>query len=388
MKKQTILIPAMLDFHFPILKYAFCSKQYNAVILDEEENITHTGLKYLHNDLCYPVILITGQFISALKSGKYNENVSLMIPQAGDACRGSNYIFMIRKALRLAGFGHVPIISMNFKGLEKDNRFKINIGMVRRGIAAVMYGDILMILQNQIAAFEVNKGETEAMVKKWIDILKNRLNDGSMLSRWAIKQTFEKISDDFSTIRLKDCEKTIVGIVGELYIKYCHLGNADICEFLKDEGYGSYINGFSWYLIYYLDSHLAKSGSVVGAGYKSIMRYFENLQSAMVEALWKNKFQCCEPFTRFKNNSKDYVSFGCDIADGWLIGGEIVNIHKSITEKIACVQPFGCMPNHVFGKGVYSSLQRRLDNLMLSSIDFDSGSADINLKNRLSMLWM
>lgn len=384
-KKLTILIPAMLDFHFPLLKYAFQSKHYQPVIL-EEENVAHMGLKYLHNDLCYPVILITGQFITALKSKKYGENIALMIPQAGDACRGSNYIFMIKKALKSAGFGDIPVISLNFKGLEKNNRLKINLGMIRRGLASVMYGDILMILQNQLSAYEMIPGEAAAKAEKWMGILRKGIIDGSLLSASAIKKTFSDISDDFALISLKKRLKPIIGIVGELYVKYCHLGNGNICDFLNKEGCGAYINGFSWYILYYLDTHLASGNSVIGIGYKSIMAYLEGLQRSMVDSLRKNNFFCCDPFTEFKKNSEKYVSFECNIADGWLISAEIVNIHKNITNKIACVQPFGCMPNHVFGKGFYSHLQRSLNDIMLSSIDFDSGSADINLKNRLSML--
>lgn len=384
--KTTVLIPEMLDFHFPLLKHAFCSENYAPVILNNEENIADIGLKHLHNDLCYPVILISGQFISALKSGKYGKNVALMIPQAGDACRGSNYIFMIRKALKSAGFEDIPIISLNFKGLEKGNRLKINIGMIRRALAAIMYGDILMILQNQLSAYEETSGETTKKVKKWMEILKNGIINSSMLSSSSMKKIFTEISDDFAEIKIKKSEKLIVGIVGELYVKYCHLGNGNICDFLNSEGCGCYINGFSWYLLYYLDTHLTSEGSIIGTGYKAVMKYVENLQQAMVKSIRKNNFLCCDSFIDFKENSGKYISFGCNIADGWLIGGEIVNIYKEITNKIACVQPFGCMPNHVFGKGIYSHLQRSLDNIILSSIDFDSGSADVNLKNRLSML--
>ncbi len=385
-KKTTILIPAMLDFHFPLLRYAFCSDNYEAVILEDDRSIAYTGLKYLHNDLCYPVILITGQFISALKSGKYSGDVALMIPQAGDACRGSNYIHMIRKALNLAGFGHIPIISLNFKGLEKDNRLKISLGMIRRGFAAVMYGDILMILQNQIEAYEKNCGETGKTVAKWTEILRNGIIDGSLLSARKMKETFALIAKDFSTIETVKKEKPIIGIVGELYIKYCHLGNADICKYLRSEGCGVYINGFSWYLLYYIDSHLAENSSAESSVFKAIIKYLAKVQSAMVCAVKENGFLCCSSFYDFKNYSADYVSLNCNIADGWLIAGEIANIHRSVTDRIACVQPFGCMPNHVFGKGLYSSLQRKIGDVMLSAVDFDSGSADVNIKNRLSML--
>lgn len=386
-KKITLLIPAMLDFHFPLLKYAFCSGNYNAVILDYSENIAETGLRYSHNDLCYPVILIIGQMITALKSGRYDMNsTAFMIPQAGDACRGSNYIFMIRKAMKRAGFGNVPVISLNFKGLEDENRLKINIGMIRRGLAAVMYGDILMILSNQIRAYEKIPGETDSVSGKWTEILKEGIINGTLLSPRKMKKKFAEIAADFSKIKLNKNRKPIIGIAGELYVKYCHSGNQNLCEFLKNEGCGCYINGFSWYLLYYLDTHLADNNSVMGMAYKTVMSYLESIQREMVACIRRHGFICSEEFSRFKETASEFVSFGCNIADGWLIGGEIVNMYKSGIRKIACVQPFGCMPNHVFGKGIYSYLQRRLDGIMISSFDYDSGSAGVNADNRIRML--
>ena len=160
-QKPTILIPAMLDANFPLLEHAFGNKKYNIVILKNgyEDNIKETGLKYIHNDMCYPLVLITGQLIVALQSGKYDsQNTYLLIPQAGDACRGSNYIHMIRKALKLAGFQNVPIISLNVKGLEKNNNFSITLLMIRQAVAAVMLSDLLMILKNQIMPYETVSG--------------------------------------------------------------------------------------------------------------------------------------------------------------------------------------------------------------------------------------
>jgi predicted nucleotide-binding protein (sugar kinase/HSP70/actin superfamily) len=384
--KLTVLIPAMLDFHFPLLKYAFCSDNYNAVILEYSKNIAKTGLEYSHNDLCYPVILIIGQMITALKSGDYDgQNIAFMIPQAGDACRGSNYIFMIRKAMKRAGFKDVPIISLNFKGLEDKNRLKINIGMIRRGLAAVMYGDILMILRNQIKANEKKIGETDILTDKWTEILKAGIINGKLLSANKMKETFEKIAFDFSKIEKRKNNKAVIGIVGELYVKYCHLGNHNLCSFFENEGCGFYINGFSWYLLYYLDTHLAEN-SIMGFAYKGVMNYLEKIQKSMTDSIKKYGFICSDEFKDFKKNSAEYVSFGCNIADGWLIGGEIVNMHKAGIRKVACVQPFGCMPNHVFGKGIYSSLQRRLDGIMISCFDYDSGSSGVNIDNRARML--
>ena len=167
--KKTVLIPSMLDFHFPLLQYAFSSKLYNAVVLKNDDNVTNIGLRYSHNDLCYPAVLIIGQMISALQSGNYSlDDTILLIPQAGDACRGSNYIHMIRKALKNAGYEKVPIVSLNIKGLESDYHFSITIGMVRRAIAAIMYGDLLMFLKNQIQPYEEIELENQKYSGKWI----------------------------------------------------------------------------------------------------------------------------------------------------------------------------------------------------------------------------
>lgn len=383
-EKLTVLIPSMLDFHFPLLKHAFCSKNYNAVILDYSENIAQTGLKYSHNDLCYPVILIIGQIITFLKRNNYdNKRITFLIPQAGDACRGSNYLYMIKKAIRRAGYENISIISLNFKGLEKENKLKIDLGMIRRAIAAVMYGDILMILYNQIKPYETLSGETDILTNKWIARLKSGIISGELLSCSKMKCMFDKISSDFAEIKIQK-SKPLIGIVGELYIKYCHLGNHNLYNFLEKEGVGFYVNGFSWYILYYMDTHLTEN--ITGIAFKVIMSYLQNIQKEMSECIKCYGFVCAEEYSSFKKSAEGFVSLKCGIADGWLIGGEIVNLYKEGIRKIACVQPFGCMPNHIFGKGIYSSLQRRLNGILLSCIDYDSGSAEINEGNRLRML--
>lgn len=384
-EKLTVLIPSMLDFHFPLLKYAFFSDNYNAIILDySNENIAETGLRYSHNDLCYPVILIIGQMITFLKSNDYDKGkIAFLIPQAGDACRGSNYLYMIKKAMKCAGYENIPIISLNFKGLDSEKRLKINLSMIRKGLAAVMYGDILMILRNQVKPYEKISGKTDALTSKWQNILKSGIISGKLLSAGKMKKTFDKIASDFSKIKRHKNNRPIIGIVGELYVKYCSLGNHNICSFLEKEGCGFYINGFSWYLLYYIDTHLIEKKSAASVAFKIIMKYLEDIQKEMSESIRRYGFICEREYGGFKRNAEKFVSFECGIADGWLIGGEIVNLYQEGVRKIACVQPFGCMPNHIFGKGIYSAIQRRLDGIMLSSIDYDSGSTGVNEDNRL-----
>lgn len=385
--RKTVLIPAMLDFHFPLLRYAFCSDNYEAVILSEDNNITNIGLEFSHNDLCYPCVLIIGQMISALQSGKYDiSNTMLLIPQAGDACRGSNYIHMIRKALRKAGYGNIPIISLNFKGLEEENQFIVSIGMVRRAVAGIMYSDLLMLLKNQIEPYEENKGETQSYLDKWLAYLSAEIVKGQKLSFLSMKKTFARIAYDFGQIQRKNIHLRKVGIVGELYIKYCHLGNWNLEGFLREHSCEYMVNGFSWYILYYIDTHLTEENIVVGSAYKLALKYLGSLQKSMVKAIRNLGFKCIDDYKTFKENAERVAPFGVRVADGWLISCEVANLIKTGFSKILCIQPFGCMPNHVCGKGMYPSLQRKFQNAQIVSVDYDSSGSEVNVRNRVQML--
>lgn len=377
----------MLDFHFSLLQYAFSSKNYNAVVLDNDENITNTGLEYSHNDLCYPCVLIIGQMISALQSENYDlDNTILLIPQAGDACRGSNYIHMIRKALRKSGYGNIPIVSLNVKGLESDNKYIISIAMVRRAIAAIMYGDILMLLKNQIEPYEVIAGETKIYIEKWIEYLSCEIKKGKKLSYITIKKMLKNIAKDFKNIKQQQKDIKKVGIVGELYIKYCHLGNWDLESFLKEQSCEIMINGFSWYMLYYIDAHMTDENIFIGCLYKIALTYLCGLQTAMIKAIRKSGFHCLDEFKTFKQNAEGKAAFKIRVADGWLIGCEIANLIQSGYNKILCTQPFGCMPNHVCGKGIYPHMQRQFPTAQIVSVDYDSSGSEVNVRNRIRML--
>lgn len=385
--QKIVLIPSMLDFHFPLLQYAFCSKKYKAVILEDTENIVETGLFYAHNDLCYPCVLIIGQMINALKSGEYDlKNTILLIPQAGDACRGSNYIYMIRHALKKAGFSNIPIISLNFKGLEGENQFSINPLMVMKAVAAIMYSDILMILNNQIEPYEKNAGETKKYLNKWLNILENQIKKGQKLSYFSVKKNMKKIARDFKNIQQKERNTNKIGVVGELYVKYCKLGNSYLEKFLQEENCEFMINGFSWYILYYIDTHLTEENKLMGFLFRVGMKYLSSLQKSIVKNLRTNGFRCISDYKAFKNNAQGKVSFGIKVADGWLISCEVVNLVKEGYNKILCVQPFGCMPNHICGKGMYANLQRQFPDVNIVSVDYDSSGSEINIHNRIKML--
>ncbi len=384
----TMLIPAMLDMHFPLLKFAFFSKKYYPVVLDAEEKITNVGLKYTHNDLCYPAILIVGQIISALKSGKYDpEKTVILEPQCGDACRGSNYVPIIRKALDKAGFEQVPILSLNIKNLKQVQKLPISVGMAVRAVAAVFYSDLLMILKNQIVPYEVNSGETDRCVQGWTAVLSGDLKRGTNFTIRAMKQRFHTIAEEFNKIPRKKAELPKIAIVGELYIKYCRLGNWNLEKFLREMKCEYSINGFSWYALYYVDSHMEDELFLKKQVYRLVLQFLSALQGAMVSAIREQGFHCMDAFPQFKKNAKGLMPSSCTVGDGWLIGAEIVNHDQNGFCKIIGAQPFGCLCNHVCGKGIYSALQRKLQGVQLVAVDFDASGVDALLKNRICLLF-
>jgi len=386
-ERYILLIPAMLDAHFPLLKYAFYSKNYHPVILENEEMITDEGLKYVNNDMCYPAILNAGQIISALKSGSYDlERTMVLMPTAGDACRGSNYTSILRRAMNNAGFSMVKVLSLNLKGLEKTEQLRLDFGMVWRALFALYYGDLLMLLLNQTRPFEKQKGKAKECWERWIEHLSKDMKNGKNLSLRGMKQKFSQIAKDFADIELTGEKKQRVGIVGEIYIKYCHIGNWDLIRYLEQENCESHTNGLSWYAMYYMDSHLTDRLSLEGVAYRIGLKFFGRLQRQMVRAIRKFGFYTMEDFDTLKKEAQEYISFHNCIGDGWLIGAEIVGHILHDCPKVVAVQPFDCMPNHICGKGLYPSLSRKLLKGQIVSNDVDSSASKLNYYNRVQML--
>lgn len=386
-EKYILLIPSMFDAHYPLLKYAFYSKNYHPVIIEDTEGITDEGLKYINNDMCYPCILNTGQIITALKSGRYDTNrVQLLMPSAGDACRGSNYLRLIQRAVKKAGFENVPVVSINLKGLEKGNILKLTPGMVWRALFAAYYCDILMLLLDQLRPIEANKGDAQKVWDKWIDKLATEMKAGKHLTIGTMKKNFHKICEDFSKVETTGEKKERIGIVGELYIKYCSLGNWDIIKFIEDNGCISHTNGLTWYAMYYLDSHLTDSGKLEALAYKLVLKFFANIQDEMIKALREYDFFTMERFETIKKEALGYVCEDYKIGDGWLIGAEAVGYVLHDCPKVLAMQPFGCMANHCIGRGVYPSLNRKLKDANIVSIDVDSSGSRVMAYNRAKLL--
>lgn len=383
---MTILVPAMLDETFELLKAAFASKDVKVVLLKNSVGVINSGLEFVHNDLCCPCAIMVGQLVNALRSGRYDvRDTAFLCAQAGDSCRGSNYIPLIRKAVKKAGFD-IPVLSLNFFDMEQGARFDITPAFLLKALAAVMYSDLLMILKNQIRPYELHKGQTDELCRVWHKRLRADIFKGTGLI--CYKSNFVRICRDFASIEKTHEKKVRVGFVGELYMKYCSIGNHSLLRHYEERGAEVRVNGFSWYVLYYIDSHLYDFSPVITAGYKIASRIIEGVQKLMICTLRKYGFECFDSFTPFKRKAQSRIPCRCTTGDGWLIGAEIVNHALSGTKGVACLQPFGCMPNHVCGHGLYSSIQRRLSDtgVRLVSVDFDSSGSEVNIYNRAEML--
>lgn len=385
-QKQVLLIPSLLDAHFPLMKYAFYTKHYHPVILNNRRGVTQTGLRFVHNDMCYPCILNVGQMLTALGSGKFDPaETKLLMPSVGDACRGSNYTEVLRKAVRKAGYRQTRVLTMNLRHIDEENQLGITLKMVWRALFALFYGDLLLMLVQQVRPYEVTPGAAEKCRDKWFRILGDELKAFRRLRIGILLRRFDEITADFAAIPRRNVHKQRIAIVGELYTKYCALGNWDMVQYLEQTGCESFTNGLSWYVLYYIDSHLSLASPPEAAGYRAVGRMLDAIQRRMTGALLHAGFFSLPPLFALKKEVGGKVSFGAAIGDGWLIGAESAGYILHGCKKVLAIQPFGCMPNHVSGRGMYASLQRRCGGHIVS-IDVDSSGTRVNACNRARML--
>ena len=393
-KTHKILIPNMIDIHFNILVDVFKAEGYDVELLENKGNsVVENGLKYVHNDTCYPALLVIGQMIDALNSGKYDlDKVALIITQTGGGCRASNYIHLLRKGLEKAGYSHIPVISLNLSGLESNPGFKITIPLLRSMIAGVIYGDCLMLVSNQVRPYEINKGETDNLLNEWIHKCADLLNNGKGISTKEIKEYCKDIVLDFKKIKTNNEKKVKVGIVGEIYVKYSPLGNNQLEDFLKKQDVEYMVPGLMGFALFKVDNRLEDiklyGGKVIKkAAVKILYNYLIKMETALYEAIVENSDFI--PIGRFENTKKiveGVVGYGSKMGEGWLLTAEMMELVELGYENIICTQPFGCLPNHINGKGMIRKIVNKMPNANIVPIDYDPGATAVNQENRIKLM--
>lgn len=336
-KTHKILIPNMAVTQFRLLQYALQYEGYNCEVLGNcGSAVAQLGLKYVHNDTCYPALLVIGQFLDALNSGKYDlEHTALLITQTGGGCRASNYIHLLRKALVKAGYPQIPVASLNFSGLEKDSGFQMTLPLIRRALACVLYGDLLCALRNQTAPYENEPGAADRLVDLWVERLGRVLLAGKGFTAREMKHTFPLMAKEFAALPVTRVPKVKVGVVGEIYVKYSPLGNNDLQRFLESQGcevnfpgllgflqYCIFNQGEDWVL--YGGKHLMKLGS------DRLLHWLDGIERAMLKAQTDVGFYAPGPFTELVEKPKGVISLGAKMGEGWLLTAEMIEDRKSV----------------------------------------------------------
>ena len=389
-KTHTILIPDMLPIHFRLIIAVFKKYGYNMVLLQNSARaVVDEGLKNVHNDTCYPALLVVGQFIDALKSGKYDpERVALMISQTGGGCRASNYIHLLRKALA-ADYPDIPVISLNFSGMEKSPGFKITLPILLKLLNAVLYGDLLMSLYNQCKPYEKTTGETDEVLENMEKRLTAMIESGGFGKK---KRNYKMIIDAFSKIERTGEQKPRVGIVGEIYVKYSPLANNHLEEFLITEGCEPVVPGLMDFVLYCTVNNV-NDGRIYGfkntmtrlSGilYKILLKESRKLNSVITEY---GGFRAMDDFEELRKEADKLINQGVKMGEGWLITAEMGCLAKTGTENIVCTQPFGCLPNHIVAKGMTRKVKEEYPFANIVAIDYDPGATVVNQENRLKLM--
>lgn len=380
----------MLPIHFRLIIAVFKKYGYNMVLLQNSARaVVDEGLKNVHNDTCYPALLVVGQFIDALKSGKYDpERVALMISQTGGGCRASNYIHLLRKALA-ADYPDIPVISLNFSGMEKSPGFKVTLPILLKLLNAVLYGDLLMSLYNQCKPYEKVAGETDKVLEDMEKRLAAMIKNGGFGKK---KRNYKMIIDAFSKIERTGEQKPRVGIVGEIYVKYSPLANNHLEEFLISEGCEPVVPGLMDFVLYCTVNNV-NDGKIYGfkntmtrlSGilYKILLKESRKLNSVITEY---GGFRAMDDFEELRKEADKLINQGVKMGEGWLITAEMGCLAKTGTENIVCTQPFGCLPNHIVAKGMTRKVKEEYPFANIVAIDYDPGATVVNQENRLKLM--
>ena len=392
-KNYTILCPQMSPIHFDLIEPAVRSCGYNLEVLQNSDRTAiDTGLKYVNNDACYPSLIVVGQIMDALLSGKYDlEHTAVIMSQTGGGCRASNYIGFIRRALERAGMPQIPVISLNANGMETNPGFKITLPLLTKAMQAVVYGDLFMRVLYATRPYEAKAGSANALHEKWKAICIKSLQKHS-LSMAEFNRNIRGIIHDFDELPRRDVQKPRVGIVGEILVKFSPLANNHVVELLEAEGAEAVMPDLLDFLLYCFYNSNFKADNLGG---KRSTAHLCNMGISLLEYFRRTCRRELERSTHFlppariqdlASMAKHYVSLGNQTGEGWFLTGEMLELIHSGTTNIICTQPFGSLPNHIVGKGVIKGLRASHPEANIIAVDYDPGASEVNQLNRIKLM--
>lgn len=387
-----LLIPSMMNIHMRVLASTLESMGYHTTLLTSTApELIQEGLRYVHNDSCYPLVCVAGQFIHQLKQMKDTSKVALAMTQTGGGCRATNYVPILRKALINAGFGHVPFLLLHLGNPFLSKGIKITFSFLKMMVSAISYGDMLMYLFNQTRSYEVNPGESNKLVDEWVHklSLQYQANKGQK-SRYVLRNLKQMVKD-FSILPLVLENKPKVGIVGEIYVKYSPLGNNNLEEFLVKEGAEIKIPGLFTFILFcfqnqFYDHYYYGGRFKLVMILKPIFWYFQAQEAKLNKALKNSNFPLIARFQETKKFCNGVIKHGAKMGEGWLLTAEMMELNHEGYPNIVCTQPFGCLPNHICGKGVIKRIRTLNPDSNIVPIDYDASGSRVNQENRLRLM--
>lgn len=390
-KEYTILAPQMAKDHFEILESALESEGYHFEFLQKVDGkVIDEGLKYVNNDACYPSITVVGQLMEAIKSGRYDvDKLALVMSQTGGACRASNYVGFIRKALQEAGYPQIPVIALSAQGIEKPEGFKITPTLAHKGILSILYGDLLMRLSNHTRPYELRKGSADELKEKWIQITRKAVQNPK---RREFRQIVDEIIHDYSCVEIEEKVLPKVGIVGEILVKYLPEANNNLQEVLEEEGAEVVMPDLMDFFMYCLRNathkyHLLSKNKSAALLSNLAIKYIEWYRNYIRRALQKTERYTSPLFVEeLEDMAETIVSLGNQYGEGWLLTAEMLELIEDGAPNIVCIQPFGCLPNHITGKGVIKRIRQIHPEANIVPIDYDPGASEVNQINRVKLM--
>ncbi len=393
-KTHTILVPTMLPIHFGIFARMLEQEGYHVKVLTNTgHEVVEEGLANVHNDMCYPALLAIGQLIDGVKnSGIPRDRVAVMITQTGGGCRASNYLYLLSKALKKSGYGDIPVISASFTNDKHTEGFRLSIPFLLKAAYAAFVADLIMLLGNQCKPYEINPGETKELEEELTKQTADFFYHMKVLSWKKTEALMREIVQRFREIPRRKEKKTKVGIVGEIYVKYSPLGNNNLEDFLLSEGCEVVCPGFLDFALYCVyngveDYNFYGMGKM-GAKVKNwILKKADELEDRTNAIITENSdFTPMGKFSKLPELVKDHISTGMKMGEGWLLTAEMADLIESGVNNVICTQPFGCLPNHIVGKGMMRSMKSKYPDANIAAIDYDPGASQVNQQNRIKLM--
>lgn len=391
-KTHTILLPQMLEYQSPFLKAAFEGSGYHFDIMQGSRQLKQKALRYINNDFCYPGILILGQVLDEIESGRYPlDRIAFMEPQTGGACRAGNYLYTIIRTLEKCGQSQIPVISLNYKGQEKHPGFRITLSLLLSAVTAVCYGDLIMSLCQQVRPYERVQGETERVKESLERELMEQIRHHQNLTGAGRRKMYRYILETFDNIPIQEGKKRRVGVTGEIYMKFCSLGNHNLEHFLEERGCECVVGGFINYAIYCMDSErrihtLNCGGKLLLKGYNFLIAYLEHVQGELYGEVEKHgRFTTDHSFSELKRRAEATVGVDCITGDGWLVAAEAASAIDRGCGNVLILHPFGCLVSHVSERGILKTLRKHYPGVNIQTIEYDYDSSDTLLESRILM---